>query len=270
MRLGTLALAIFCGATFPAQGAVLLSGHAPTFELPGLQQKLDRVWEFEAKTYLTGSRGVANVSPPEIGFYEFVRDEEAEDWRLWQRNWILTNLEVWKNWTEFHGFDSGQVNESWVAQHVDEIFPFPAVFLAFHYDGTNRIQISPARTFLRFYQNGPNGLKSDTTGYGYYAAAHEFMHYVLERNGIPGRLHHCMFVLENRGTTRMEEITKFLIASKIAAPIIERFAYIPEVAMDPCGSLNESDRAEAKRLLNTPAFDPSLRGDLGSPAPLPK
>ena len=40
-----------------------------------------------------------------------------------------------------------EITDEWIGSHIEEVFPFPKTFLAFHYDGTNRIQMNPARTF---------------------------------------------------------------------------------------------------------------------------
>lgn len=129
--------------------------------------------------------------------------------------------------------------------------PDEATFLEFHYAGTNRIQVSPSRTFLRYYQNDPYGMKSETVGYGFYVTTHEMLHYVLESDGIPGRLHHCLFISEKNGHSLMSDLTQYLIDQKISAPLVRNVGFDFEKGLMPCEALSPEDRALVQQYLDT-------------------
>ena len=242
------AVFLFSPTTF---ADVKLSGNVPSLELPNLQQKINQIWQHEAETYLLAPKSFAAQQPPEINFYEFDRAKESTEWQAWQNQWILNNPSVWLDWTQINGIPQSQITPEWIAANVTKLFPFPVTFLAFHYDGTNEIQVSPSRTFLRFYQNDGYGVKQETTGYGYYTAAHEMMHYTLAQDGIPDRLHHCLFVSEKNGHTLMGDMADYLISAKIVAPIIRNWGYEAERSMLPCDQLSADDLALVKQYLDT-------------------
>ncbi len=251
MRMGGMLGALLPLLSGSALGQVTLSGEVPYFESPGIQQKLDRIWEHEAQTYLLRPKTARNTPAPEIVFFEFDKAGESTDWQSWQKNWIRDNPAIWLDWTKINGIPPEQVTQSWIDQHVDTLFPFPPTFLAFHYDHTNRIQLSPSHTFLRYYQNDPYGVKSETVGYGFYVVSHEMMHHVLEQDGIPGPLHHCLFVTERNGRTLMQEMAKYLIDQKISSTFIQNFGYEAEKSMNPCFYLTKEEQEEAKQYLET-------------------
>jgi hypothetical protein len=156
---------------------------------------------------------------------------------------------IWADWTKIQGRKAPAViTREWVQQHPD-LFPFPKTFLAFHYDGTNRIQINPEPTFLHFFTNDPYGIKRDQVGFGYYSAGHELMHYTMEQRGIPGRLHHCLFITPRAGkSTLMEEVAQFLIDKNISSSFVMFMGAQKEKDFDPCGQLSAEEKAQVKNL----------------------
>lgn len=232
----------------PALADVTLVGDVPNYEIRNLQSNLDRIWQHEKATYLYAANA-QNLVPPEIGFFAFQREKEQTDWQSWQKDWIRENPSIWLDWTQISGLPAQALTKDWIDEHIDTIFPFPVTFLAFHYDHTNRIQISPAQTFLRFYVNNPYGFKEETVGYGFYVASHEMLHYVLENDGIPGRLHHCLFVSEKNGHSLMGDIAHYLIQEKISSSMVEKVGLESEQGMMPCDQLTPDEQAQVRQIM---------------------
>jgi len=234
----------------PAFSAGLsVHGNAPLEQYPGLQEKLDKVWQYEKNKYLSGDKAVAD---PEIHFYAFVREEESPEWVAWQNSWIRENPSIWQEWTDINGDGAPKdITNEWIDQHIATLFPFPKTFLAFHYDTTNKIQINPARTFLPFYVNDPYGMQSDRVGMGYYSLAHELLHYTLEQAGVvPTRIHHCLFVTERPGKkTLVQDAAQFLIDQKISSTYVMLWGANKEKDFDPCGHLSAEDRVLVDKFL---------------------
>jgi len=245
--LGGLVATLF--VALPALAEVTLVGNVPNFEIAHLQEKIDQIWSYEKATYLFKPEAQSLV-PPEIGFYPFERDLKDSEWKAWQKDWIRDNPAVWLDWTVINHMPAQALTSNWISEHIDTVFPFPSTFLAFHYDNTNRIQINPARTFLAFYVNDPYGIKRDTVGNGFYSAAHEMLHYILENDGIPGRLHHCLFISEKNGHSLMGDMTKYLIAQNISAPLIEKVGLMSEQGMMPCEQLSTEERAQVRKVMD--------------------
>jgi hypothetical protein len=222
---------------------LVVRGNAPFFEYQGLQEKLERIWHYERQKYL---RPGAADADPEIHFYPFAREKESPEWVAWQNSWIRENPSIWKEWVFIRGDQApAEITREWVDEHIASLFPFPKIFLAFHYDGTNKIQMDPERTFLAFYVNGPNGMKADHAGMGYYSAAHELLHYTLERRGVlPTRIHHCLFIAERPGKrTPIQDAVQFLIEQGIASDFAMAMGANREKDLDPCQALNAEDLA---------------------------
>ncbi|MGZ3692850.1 MAG: hypothetical protein ACXWQO_01280 [Bdellovibrionota bacterium] len=230
-----------------AMAGATVHGDAPLFEYPGLQEKIDRTWQYEKKKYLADKE----VKDPEIYFFPFDRAQESAEWVTWQNNWILENPAIWLDWTQIEGNNAPkEITKDWVQQNIVKLFPFPKTFRAFHYDGTNRIQISAGTTFLPYYVNDPYGMKVDNIGFGFYTAAHEMLHYTFEQRGIPGRLHHCIFISERPNKkTPIQDAVQFLLDQKISNPYAMFMGADKENDFNPCGALSKDEQALAHKYL---------------------
>lgn len=240
MRMSPLPLLPLLLQASLAHAGATVHGNAPLAQYPRLEAKIDETWQYQKGKYLGGR----SVPDPEIYFFSFVRAEESPEWVEWQNGWIGENPQIWLDWTKVSGKSvPAVVTKEWLAQHPD-LFPFPKTFRAFHYDGTNRIQIDPQTTFLPFYVNDPYGVKSDQIGFGFYTAAHELMHYTLERRGIPGRVHHCLFVAPREGKlTLMQDAAQFLVDRKISNPYVRFMGADKEQDFGPCSALTPDEKA---------------------------
>ena len=136
------------------------------------------------------------------------------------------------------------ISQQWIDTHVEEIFPFPGTFLAFHYDGTNRIQVNPNRTFRASARVVPH-LPNKIDGFGYYTLGHEMLHYALESTGIgPTRLHHCLFLFrddseKDRGL--MDQLASFLVDEGFIAPFTGYRGLLNERMFRPCKRLTSEE-----------------------------
>lgn len=257
MKYLVLTIGLMSQAIWAAE--VPLRGNVPNMEIRGLQAKLNRVWDHQSHNYLPADL-LQQTPPPEIHFYQFDRAQESQEFVQWQREWVINNKQIWLDWTQLNGISPDQVTQEWIRANVDQIFPFPKTFLAFHYDGTNKIQINPDRTFLAYYVNSPEGIKTDYVGFGFYSAAHEMLHYILDTKKVPGRLHHCMFV-SNRGeqTPVMQELADYLVSESISSELVKRIGWESEQGLQPCSQLSAPDQAEAARYIAAGALSPASR-----------
>ena len=87
--------------------------------------------------------------------------------------------------------------------------PISTKFLAFYYEHTNIIRITPRA--LRW------GLSDGiSTGYVYLILGHEMLHYALV-DRVPVQQHHCLFVQEHY----REQIAAFLVQNGIGHPFLQ-------------------------------------------------
>src|SRR5690606_26590473 len=108
-------------------------------ELPGfygVDDRLQAIWE-EVKR-LTGLSG--GHPAPRVHLQTFELERLDPDFRKWQKEWTRSNYNIWKDW---FGARDIEITQEWINTNIDSIYPFPKTFLAFHYDGTNVIQINP-------------------------------------------------------------------------------------------------------------------------------
>jgi hypothetical protein len=142
-------------------GRVDLSGDVPYDDFPNIQGSADGIWE-HLQDRLRITRG---YPAPRVHFLAFDQKAQSNDWTAWQKAWTRTHPAIWRDWTALRKKGSPQqISQAWIDTNIDEIFPFPKTFLAFHYDGTNRIQINPARTFRLSVQLDPYGIRRDFDG----------------------------------------------------------------------------------------------------------
>ncbi|MDX6769711.1 MAG: hypothetical protein SF051_09280 [Elusimicrobiota bacterium] len=244
----------------PAPSAVLAQARAaadrPTLEgtfpegaFRDREEHVAAIWEFVKA--LGGAP--AGIRPPVIHFSVFDPAVQDPAWTAWQRSWSLGQTQIWTDYLcnavgkkKFPQVEAERLCETpgrieaFLAAHpeVREEYPYPAQFRAFHYDGTNRIQINPETTYMAFYQNGPDGLPRDYTGYGYYVTGHELLHYALEQRGVPPLTHHCLFVTKGPdGTSYMEKLAAFIAQRGIGTEFaLRRYGVAAEESFDPCGA----------------------------------
>ena len=227
---------------------VKLLGDVPFDGFPHIEDRSDEIWAFLTQRLELPAQDPA----PVIYFYPFDRALQSADWTAWQKAWTRTHSTIWRDWTALRMTGSTEeISQQWIDSNIDEIFPFPDNFLAFHYDGTNRIQINPDRTFRASIQNDPYGVRRNLDGYGYYSASHEMLHYALELKGVvPTKLHHCLFLhtgeaRETRGL--MEEVADFLVDEGIVAPIARHRGLHSESMLAPCDRLTPDEKRQVER-----------------------
>jgi hypothetical protein len=227
----------------------VLEGRFPEANFPGREEHIAAIWDF-----VQGLGGPKlDLEPPVIHFSRFVLAEQDPAFTAWQRQWSRGNEQIWTDYLcnaagkKAHPeivrerlCDSPEALRAWLAAHpeVREEYPYPPQFRAFHYDGTNRIQVDPYTTYMAFYQNGPDGLPRDYVGYGYYVTGHELLHYVLEQRGIPGPRHHCLFVTKQAdGKSYMEKLAEFIVARGVGTDFsMKRYGLSQEESLNPCGA----------------------------------
>ncbi len=224
---------------------VTLRGDVPVDDIPDIQQRSNEIWSYLARHLdLQGHARLPiihfdpfdrNVQSPDWTAWqkEWTRTHPVI-WRDWTAlrstnvhaaSGIPENVSRWPHERfphpaplpegdkerathDFHAHTRTEISDQWIESNIDEIFPFPGNFLAFHYDGTNRIQINPNRTFRSSIQIDPYGVRRDLDGYGYYSVGHEMLHYALEIKGIvPTKLHHCLmlYAFEDHDTPGLME-----------------------------------------------------------------
>ena len=92
--------------------------------------------------------------------------------------------------------------------------PVSSQFLAFYYEHTNIIRITPRAMRWGLYDaNATGGL---STGYVYLVIGHEMLHYALA-DRVPVEQHHCLFVRERY----RERIAEFLVQNEIGHPFLQ-------------------------------------------------
>jgi hypothetical protein len=224
-----------------------LSGSHPNFAA-----NMEMIWNYTSMELV---HLPATSQPPVIAIEPFVRSKQSPEWTQWQNDWIIHNASVWLEWVPV-SVPHDQVTESWIREHIDEIQLIdPAIAASFrglHYMNSNRLQINPDSTFLKYYMEDPSGTgKHDFVGLGYYTSAHEMLHHSLSLKGIPETLHHCMFVMqiEENQTSLMEKVADHLIENGIAGMAVKLFGLNGEVGFNPCSHLSEKDRNQAEQLL---------------------
>ena len=232
-------------AAAPAPDRPVLTGDFPGGVTPSLESRLSEVWEFVKR--LGGAP--PGLPAPTVHFSPFDPAKQDAQWTLWQRGWSLSHPQVTSDWLcSYSGHakypeprDSGLCADpkrvlSWMAGHPEVLaeFPFPATFRAFHYDGTDRIQVNPYTTYTgTILQGVPLAL----VGYGYYVTGHEMLHYVLDRKGIPGETHHCLFVTPQPpdGKSYMGRLADFLIDEKgYSHFMVRELGLGAEISLKPC------------------------------------
>ncbi|MBI3552149.1 MAG: hypothetical protein HY077_06495 [Elusimicrobia bacterium] len=204
---------------------------------------IGEVWEF-VKTL---GQAPAGLPAPTIYFSQFDLSKQSTDWTRWQKAWSASHPDVFFDWLcNYSGqskFPEPRQNglcadpsrfKGWLAAHpeIKDEYPFPKTFRAFHYDGTDRIQINPYTTYEGSILQG---IALKGLGLGYYVTGHEMLHYVLDSRGVPGPTHHCLYVTPGPdGRAPMEKLALFLIAKGYANPIVERFGFEAEKGLGPC------------------------------------
>jgi hypothetical protein len=223
---------------------VALRGQVPVDDYPAIQSKSDRIW-----AYLAGRFALADLTAaPSVQFEPFDPAGQSPAWSAWQKAWIRTHPEIWHDWSAMQPARSGtDVSVEWIDSHVDSVFPFPKHFLAFHYDGSNRIQIDPNRTFIESMQIFLDGERRGRSGQGFYSLGHEMLHYALELRGVePKRLHHCLMLYthgDDDTPALMQEVADHLVEHQIIAPIARLRGLRTEHSLRPCARLTDDDLA---------------------------
>lgn len=227
--------------------APVISGDDLRYSHPGLQEKLNAIWNFSSGNL--AQLDTEKLEAPQVHLEPFTRAQQSPQWTAWQNEWIVKNADVWLEWTQIPGHTRADITQDWVRAHLSEIYPFPASFRGFHYEGSNHLQVNPETTYMAFYQTGPFGLPKDMVGYGYYVTGHEMTHYALSQRGIPDTLHHCIYITEpsNGSPSLMQRMTDFLVDREISSFSVDRYGLQQEIVLNPCAMLSATDRAKALR-----------------------
>lgn len=205
---------------------IIMRGYlAGNHDLP-LEIYIPEIWKFAR----SNSGLTTPVDPPVIYFAPFMFSKETPSWAAWQKTWIQQHPEVWDDWHRYkEAYPDAELQES--------ENPFPATLRGYHYAGTTNVQIDPFLTFLAPRQR--------FAGWGYYSVGHELHHYVLEKIGIPVRLHHCLFITERKNgrTPLMNALADFLVDQSYSAPTVRLFGgpLDMEYQSKPCKDLSPED-----------------------------
>ena len=236
---------LLAAALSAATGAWAALGPRLTGQVPpnASEKVLGEVWEF-----LKGlGQASSGLTPPELYFSAFDPAKQDEAFTQWQTAWSQAHPDIYEDWIcsysggerlhpDAHALCSDRPRlKEWIAAHPElaREYPFPAVFRAFHYDGTDRIQLSPGATFTGVVLQG---IRMEDLGTGYYAAGHEMLHYVLDSRGIPGPEHHCLFVTpRGAAPSYMSALVDFLVERGYAHFLIRKLGPEGEAALNPCG-----------------------------------
>ncbi len=230
--------------------SVLLGGDIPAPDTHPIQSTADAIWSYIATRFgLTPS-----LAPPQIYFQGFDRAMQSPEWTAWQKQWTRLHPDIWRDWIRLTaGGAETEVTDEWIGAHIDQVFPFPSTFLAFHYDGTNRIQMNPERTFGPDNYLDPAGIRRNLAAYGYYTMAHEMLHYALEARGIvPTRLHHCLYLRVRPGSNDrpiVEELADHLVERGFIPAYVRQMGLRNERYFNPCAALSPSDIKQVEGML---------------------
>jgi len=232
-----------------ARSVVSLNGDVPLRYAPDIQEKADAIWSYLVRKV----RLAPGTASPYIYFHRFDKATQSRKWTAWQTEWTRLHPGIWRDWTKLTRKGTEvEITDEWIRANIQVIFPFPSTFLAFHYDGTNRIQINPSRTFGASVQNDPYGVMRDLSGQGYYSMGHEMLHYALEAKGIgPTRLHHCLFIHAVPGDAAkpiMEEVADYLVDQKMVSVTAKLTGLRSERYFDPCHSLTRAELSRVEML----------------------
>ncbi|MGA7979937.1 MAG: hypothetical protein WCA32_06880 [Chromatiaceae bacterium] len=246
------------GRAAPTGESVSLTGDVPLRDFPNIQEKADEIWSYLVRKLRLGS----DVAAPYIYFHSFDKRTQSRQWTTWQKEWTRLHPQIWRDWTKLTRKGTRvEITKEWIDSNIDEIFPFPVSFLAFHYDGTNRIQINPSRTFGASVQNDPYGLRRDLNGQGYYSLSHEMLHYALEAKGIgPTRLHHCLFIHTAAGDDSkpvMEDLADHLLDKRVISITAKLMGLRSERYFDPCRSLTEAEMSRVEEMVSAVRHPPA-------------
>lgn len=227
---------LFNVSTSRAAEPLIERGQLEQFSFPTLEKNATEIWNFVQKNIEIQ----LNHIQPLIYIADFNFEKEDSQWVLWQKKWIKENPDIWLDWQRLN---PGKT-------HNDDTNPFPQNFFAFHYDGTDRVQIGFTSVFKKNWVMGPDGVYRDYTGEQYYTLGHELHHVALEAKGIPGLLHHCIFISARKDAKESLVLTlaNYLVENKISSSFILSHGYKWEVQLDPCARLNAKDRAEAEAI----------------------
>lgn len=93
--------------------------------------------------------------------------------------------------------------------------PTSTPFLAFYYEHTRVVRMSPLAVHLGLYDANAAGYRPHLgpTGYVYLVLGHEMLHYTLA-DRVPMEKHHCLFVHEGY----RQRIAEFLVRNGMAHP----------------------------------------------------
>lgn len=219
-----------------------------------LQPNLNKIWLY-IRDHLISPTPI--TPPPYIYFASFSEDSQDPSWNEWQRIWIESSPTIWKDWFCDNSWSALERKECeiritplWIGRLIEEkVFPFSSHSTSFHYQGTNRIQINDRLTFYARFERGPDGVRKDLIGAGYYAAAREMLNYYLEQRGIKSpHLRRCLFVSDRLSAPPlMSQVTDYLTEA-FATAQVRQWNYLPEVSLSPCSRLSEEELAALEKL----------------------
>lgn len=226
----------------PAPGrpvdALEITGAFPDADYPTGRAAIAKVWELVKEI----GEAPAGLAPPRLHFAAFDPAKQDPDWTAWQGAWAKAHPSIFLEWVcNYSGRAKypeaeplcGQPEslKAWAARHPELLreYPFPQTFRAFHYDGTDRIQVNPYTTYVGTLLQG---IPLKDLRLGYYVTGHELMHYVYESRGIAGPTHHCLFVTGS--PSPMERLADALIESGLSHPMIKKFGLDAEKGLAPC------------------------------------
>lgn len=214
---------------------------------PGYKAVIAKIWGFVSQELARLDQ--SKIRPPALYLEPFVHTQQSEGFTRWQSEWIVNHASVWLEWTNIDDVPKEQITPEWIRERLDKIYPFPATFRGFHYDGTNVIQVNPEVTFKSMVTPDQNHTSfRDYVGYGYYVTGHELAHYALAQRGIPDKLHHCIYLISVEGKpSLMRRLNDFLISEKIAGIFLSRYGLDQELSFSPCANLTPDENRQAAR-----------------------
>lgn len=240
-------LLILTGILGAQAGASAVTVHGADklgYNYPNLNSELDGIWDFASKDL--AQMDTDKLPNPDIYIENFVLIQESTDNQTFQREWLLPHRQIWLDWAAAHNIPPERITDDWIRSNFLALFPFPPDFRAYQYEDTNRIQISPDQTFLRFVQNDEHGIPHDLVGVGFYNLGHEMTHLALERRGVPKKLHHCIYVTNvDQRPNLMERLVNYLVSKTISSSMVSFYGYQQDVGVDPCSALTAQERVQA-------------------------